>query len=172
MKEVKSPKKPLAFYYFVVLIVLFLFNFLLMPLISRTTVKQVDYGTFMQMTKDRQIGQVEIEDNQILFTDKDGKNIYKTGIMDDPGRTERLYESGAVFSSEIVHEMSPVLSILLSWVLPVVLFIALGQMLSKKMMDKMGGGGNSTTAGGKAENCDVLTAREKLTEAIDAYFEK
>ena len=183
MKEVKSPKKPLAFYYFVVLIVLFLFNFLLMPLISRTTVKQVDYGTFMQMTKDRQIGQVEIEDNQILFTDKDGKNIYKTGIMDDPGRTERLYESGAVFSSEIVHEMSPVLSILLSWVLPVVLFIALGQMLSKKMMDKMGGGGNSMMFGMGKSNAKIYVqstegihfrdvagedeAKENLTEIVD-----
>ena len=183
MKEVKNPKKPLAFYYFVVLIVLFLFNFLLMPLISRTTVKQVDYGTFMQMTKDRQIGQVEIEDNQILFTDKDGKNIYKTGIMDDPGRTERLYESGAVFSSEIVHEMSPVLSILLSWVLPVVLFIALGQMLSKKMMDKMGGGGNSMMFGMGKSNAKIYVqstegihfrdvagedeAKENLTEIVD-----
>lgn len=157
-------------------------NFLLVPLISKTTVHQVDYGTFMQMTKDKQIGQVEIEENQILFTDKDGKNIYKTGIMDDPGRTERLYESGAVFSSEIVHEMSPLMSILLYWVLPIALFAFIGQRLSKKMMEKMGGG-NSMMFGMGKSNAKIYVqstegihfndvagedeAKENLAEIVD-----
>ena len=130
MNEVKQPKKPLAYYYFVVLLCVMLFNFLLMPMLAAQQVKEVDYGTFMAMTEEKNIGQVDIQDNQIVFTDKEGTNIYKTGLMEDPGRTERLYEAGAVFSSEIVEEASPFLSILLTWVLPMVIFIALGQFLT------------------------------------------
>ena len=139
MNEVKQPKKPLAYYYGIVLVVLLLFNLLVMPMITNAQIKEVDYGTFMSMTEKKEIGRVEIEDNQILFTNKDETQIYKTGIMDDPERTQRLYDAGAQFSSEIVEETSPLLSALLSFVLPLVIFIGLGQILSRKMMDKMGG---------------------------------
>ena len=139
MNEVKQPKKPLAYYYGIVLVVLLLFNLLVMPTITNAQIKEVDYGTFMSMTEKKEIGRVEIEDNQILFTNKDETQIYKTGIMDDPDRTQRLYDAGAQFSSEIVEETSPLLSALLSFVLPLVIFIGLGQILSRKMMDKMGG---------------------------------
>ena len=139
MNEVKQPKKPLAYYYGIVLVVLLLFNLLVMPMITNAQIKEVDYGTFMSMTEKKEIGRVEIEDNQILFTNNDETQIYKTGIMDDPDRTQRLYDAGAQFSSEIVEETSPLLSALLSFVLPLVIFIGLGQILSRKMMDKMGG---------------------------------
>ena len=139
MNEVKQPKKPLAYYYGIVLVVLLLFNLLVMPMITNAQIKEVDYGAFMSMTEKKEIGRVEIEDNQILFTNKDETQIYKTGIMDDPDRTQRLYDAGAQFSSEIVEETSPLLSALLSFVLPLVIFIGLGQILSRKMMDKMGG---------------------------------
>ena len=139
MNEVKQPKKPLAYYYGIVLVVLLLFNLLVMPMITDAQIKEVDYGTFMSMTEKKEIGRVEIEDNQILFTNKDESQIYKTGLMDDPDRTQRLYDAGAQFSSEIVEETSPLLSALLSFVLPLVIFIGLGQLLSRKMMDKMGG---------------------------------
>ena len=139
MNEVKQPKKPLAYYYGIVLVALLLFNLLVMPMITDAQIKEVDYGTFMSMTEKKEIGRVEIEDNQILFTNKDESQIYKTGLMDDPDRTQRLYDAGAQFSSEIVEETSPLLSALLSFVLPLVIFIGLGQLLSRKMMDKMGG---------------------------------
>ena len=139
MNEVKRPKKPLIFYYCVVMLILMLFNFLAMPWLIERQIKKVDYGTFMSMTEEKNIGQVDIQNNQIVFTDKEGKQIYKTGLMDDPSRTERLYEAGAVFSSEIVEETSPLLSFLLSWILPIVVFIGLGQFMSKKLMDRAGG---------------------------------
>ena len=139
MKEVKSPKKPLIYYYGIALLVLVLFNFLALPLIAKQQIKEVDYGTFMSMTEKQEIGQVEIQENQILFTDKAGENIYKTGLMNDPNLTQRLYDSGAKFTSEIIEQTSPMMSILLSWVLPVVLIIALGQYMMKRMTDKMGG---------------------------------
>ena len=139
MNEVKRPKKPLIFYYWVVMLILMLFNFLAMPWLIERQIKEVDYGTFMSMTEEKNIGQVDIQNNQIVFTDKEGKQIYKTGLMDDPSRTERLYEAGAVFSSEIVEETSPLLSFLLSWILPIVVFIGLGQFMSKKLMDRAGG---------------------------------
>ena len=139
MNEVKQPKKPLIFYYCIVMLVLMLFNFLAMPAIVERQIKEVDYGTFMTMTEEKNIGKVDIQDNQIVFTDKEEKQIYKTGILDDPGRVERLHEAGAVFGGEIVEETSPFLSILLSWVLPLVLFIGIGQFMSRKMMEKMGG---------------------------------
>ena len=139
MKEVKSPKKPLIYYYGIALLVLVLFNVLVLPLIAKQQIKEVNYGTFMSMTEKQEIGQVEIQENQILFTDKAGENIYKTGLMNDPNLTQRLYDSGAKFTSEIVEEASPMMSFLLTWVLPVVLIIALGQYMMKRMTDKMGG---------------------------------
>ena len=142
MKEVKRPKKPLMYYYGVVLLVLMLFNFLAMPWLAQPQLHEVDYGTFMTMTENGEIGQVEIQDNQILFTDTEQTTIYKTGLMDDPGLTERLYNSGAKFSSEIVTEMSPFFSILLTWVLPMLIFIGIGQVMSKKLTDHAAGGGN------------------------------
>ena len=155
MKEVKSPKKPLIYYYAVVLLVLMVFNSLILPLIAKRQIKEVDYGTFMTMTEKGEIGKVEIESNQILFTDKDGETIYKTGVMNDPGLTERLHASGAEFASEIVEEASPLMSFLLTWILPVVFFVALGQLLYKKMIEKMGGGPNSMMFGLGNSNAKV-----------------
>ena len=139
MNEVKQPKKPLAYYYGIVLLLLLVFNWLVMPLITDAKIKEVDYGTFMTMTEQKNIGQVEIEDNQILFTDKGETQVYKTGVMQDPDLVQRLYDAGATFSSEIVEETSPLLTFLLSFIVPLVLFIALGQFMSRKLMDKMGG---------------------------------
>ncbi len=139
MNEVKQPKKPLAYYYGVVLLLLLVFNWLVMPLITDAKIKEVDYGTFMSMTEQKNIGRVEIEDNQILFTDKGETQVYKTGVMQDPDLVQRLYDAGATFSSEIVEETSPLLTFLLSFIVPLVLFIALGQFMSRKLMDKMGG---------------------------------
>ena len=155
MKEVKSPKKPLIYYYAIVLLVLMVFNSLILPLIAKRQIKEVDYGTFMTMTEKGEIGKVEIESNQILFTDKDGETIYKTGVMNDPGLTERLHASGAEFASEIVEEASPLMSFLLTWILPVVFFVALGQLLYKKMIEKMGGGPNSMMFGLGNSNAKV-----------------
>ena len=155
MKEVKSPKKPLIYYYAIVLLVLMVFNSLILPLIAKRQIKEVDYGTFMTMTEKGEIGKVEIESNQILFTDKDGETIYKTGVMNDPGLTERLHASGAEFASEIVEEASPLMSFLLTWILPVVFFVALGQFLYKKMSEKMGGGPNSMMFGLGNSNAKV-----------------
>ena len=139
MNEVKRPKKPLIFYYAIAMAALLLFNMLAMPWFMDRQVKEVDYGTFMSMTEEKNIGLVEIQDNQIVFTDKEEKQVFKTGLMDDPGRTERLYAAGAVFSSEIIEEASPLLTFLLSWVLPIVVFIGLGQLMTRKMMDRAGG---------------------------------
>ena len=113
MKEVKSPKKPLLYYYGIVLLILFLFNMFVTPMIMENRVKEVDYGTFMNMTEDKNIGEVEISDSQILFTDKAETQIYRTGTMDDPNLTERLYEAGATFSKNIEKKTSPLLSGLL-----------------------------------------------------------
>ncbi len=141
MKEVKQPKKPLIFYYLIVILALMLFNALIMPWFTQGQIQEVDYGTFMDMTKAKEIGLVEVQDNQILFTDKDETTVYKTGVMFDPGLVDRLDESGATFSQEIVEEMSPLTTILLSWILPMVIFIGLGQFMSKKLMSKAGGNG-------------------------------
>ena len=155
MKEVKSPKKPLIYYYCIVLLVLMVFNSFIVPLIARQQIKEVDYGTFMTMTEKGEIGKVEIESNQILFTDKDGETIYKTGVMNDPGLTERLHASGAEFASEIVEEASPLMTFFLTWILPVVFFVAIGQLLYKKMSEKMGGGPNSMIFGLGNSNAKV-----------------
>ena len=155
MKEVKSPKKPLIYYYCIVLLVLMVFNSFIVPLIARQQIKEVDYGTFMSMTEKGEIGKVEIESNQILFTDKDGETIYKTGVMNDPGLTERLHASGAEFASEIVEEASPLMTFFLTWILPVVIFVVIGQLLYKKMSEKMGGGPNSMMFGLGNSNAKV-----------------
>ena len=139
MNEVKTPKKPLIFYYGIAMVVLLLLNMLVMPLITQHQVEEVDYGTFIKMTENKEIGQVEIEDNQILFTNKDKSKIYKTGLLNDDGLVQRLYDSGAEFSGEIVEQMSPLMSFIVSWVLPVVLFVVLGQLFSRQLMKKMGG---------------------------------
>ena len=141
MNEVKTPKKPLIYYYAIMLLILLLFNFLAMPWMAQRQIQEVDYGTFMQMARDKEIGQVEVQktENQILFTDKDETAIYKTGMMPDPDLTQRLFDSGAKFSGEIIQQTDPLLSVLLNWVLPIVVFVALGQYLSKRMMNKMGG---------------------------------
>ena len=138
MNEVKKPRKPLIFYYAVVLLVLVLFNSLLMPLLLRPSVMAVDYSEFMRMTEEKKVAEVMIEDNQILFSDTEGR-YYNTGLMDDPDLTERLYASGAKFATQIVQEMSPFLSFILSWIVPIVIFVALGQYFSKKLMQKAGG---------------------------------
>ena len=151
MKEVKTPKKPLAIYYTVVLLVLLLLNLVLVPWMSERQVKEVDYGTFMSMTEDKNIGRVDIESNQIIFTDKDETQVYRTGLMNDPSLTERLYDAGAAFSSEIVEQTSPILSFLLWFVLPIVLFTALGNYMNKKLMEKMGGP-NSMMFGGMGKS--------------------
>ena len=181
MNTVKSPKKPLIFYYLIFMLALFLFNALLMPNISEMRIEEVDYGTFITMTEDRQIDQVEIQTNRILFTDKDGK-VYKTGLMDDPNRTERLYASGAQFSSEIIEEMSPLLSFFVSWIVPMLIIILLGQLLTRKLM-KSAGGSNSMMFNMGKSNAKVYVqsmggikfsdvagedeAKENLTEIVD-----
>ena len=139
MKEVKSPKKPLIYYYLIVLAVLVIFNVIVSPLLLSQQVTEVDYGTFMSMTEDKKIGRVEIEDSQILFTDKEDTRVYKTGVMDDPNLTERLYESGAVFSKDIDQTMSPILSFLLTFILPIVIFVLLGSYLNRKLVEQAGG---------------------------------
>ena len=147
MREVKTPKKPLIYYYALALLILSLLNFFVMPWLAEKQVKEVDYGTFMTMTEDKDVGQVEVQENQIVFTNKDNTKIYKTGVMNDPDLIERLHASGAQFSSEIVEQMSPFLSALLTWVLPGVFFIVLGQFMARKLMDKAGGGAASMMFG-------------------------
>ena len=182
MNEVKTPKKPFYVYYAIVLLALFLINALLVPQIAGRMVKQVDYDTFMKMTLDKQIDEVEVQDNQIIFTSKDDKTIYKTGVMNDPDLTQRLYDSGAKFSSEIVEQMSPMLSFFISWILPILIFYVLGQWMSKKMMKKMGGS-NSMMFGMGKSNAKVYVkssegikfadvagedeAKENLTEIVE-----
>ena len=150
MKEVKPPKKPLIYYYGVALVVLLLINFLLVPLVARHAVQEVDYGTFMTMTENKEIGQVEVEDNQIIFTNKDGSKVYKTGPMNDPDLTQRLYDAGAEFTRDIVEETSPLLSFVLTWILPIIMFIAIGQLMAKKLTDKAGGPGSMMFGAGKS----------------------
>ncbi len=184
MQEVKKPRKPLIYYYIIVLAVLLIFNFLLMPWAAERRVTEVGYDRFIEMTEEEDVGQVEInqEDNEIVFTDKDGSAIYKTGMVEDPDLTRRLYDSGAKFSGQIVEQMSPILSILLSWILPVVIFIAIGQYMSRKLMKKAGGP-NSMIFGNGKSNAKVYVkssegirfsdvagedeAKENLAEIVD-----
>ena len=141
MNEVKKPKRPLIYYYVIVLLVLLVFNFLCMPLMAERRIQEVDYNTFVSMANAGEIGQVELQqsENRILFTNSDGTAIYKTGMVDDPELTQRLLDSGAKFSGEIIEQASPFLTFLLSWVLPILVFVWLGQYMSKKLMEKAGG---------------------------------
>ena len=145
MNEVKQPKRPLMFYYIITLLIVFLFNSIAMPWLAERRIHEVDYGTFMTMTENNEIGRVQVQDNQIIFTDKNEEvpTIYKTGRMDDPHLAERLHASDAVFDKEIVEEMSPLLGFFMTWILPMLIFAGIGQMMSKKMMDKAGGGAGS-----------------------------
>ena len=183
MKEVKSPKKPLIYYYVIVLLVLATFNFFVSPLLLSRQVTEVDYGTFMSMTEKKNIGRVEVEDSQIIFTDKDEKQIYKTGLMNDPDLTQRLYDAGAEFSSEIVEQASPLMSFLLSFVLPIVLFVWLGNFMNKKLIEKAGGANSMMFGGVGKSNAKVYVqsthgirfadvagedeAKENLQEIVD-----
>ena len=180
MKEIKNPKRPLVYYTVVAMLAVLLFNLLAVPAMANAAVKEVDYGTFMDMTEKGDIGKVEIESNQIIFTDKSGQSFYKTGLMDDPDRTERLYKAGAEFSSEIVEQTSPLLSFVLTWVLPILIFVWLGDAMSKKMMK---GGPNSLmfNMGGSSAKVYVKSAdgirfddvageeeaKENLTEIVE-----
>ncbi|MBR3199821.1 MAG: ATP-dependent zinc metalloprotease FtsH [Mogibacterium sp.] len=143
MNEVNRPRKPLLIFYIAVLLILFLWNSMIVPMVAEQEIKEVDYGTFMTMTEKNQIGKVQIGSNKILFTNKDGSKTYKTGIMNDPDLVNRLHASGAEFTSEIVEEMSPAASFFLNWILPIIIFVVLGQYLSRRMMDKAGGGPGS-----------------------------
>ncbi len=185
MQEVKQPnKKPFIFYYLIALVAIMLINSLLVPQIVQRAVKEVDYNTFMQMTYDKQIDEVQVQDNQIVFTAKDDKTIYKTGLMDDPDRTQRLYDSGAKFSSEIVEEASPILSFLISWLLPLIIIIGFGQLMYRQMTKKAGGDSMMFGMGGmgksnakvyvKSSNGIKFTdvagedeAKENLTEIVE-----
>ena len=162
MDEVKNPKRPMYFYYGIVLIVLLLVNMFLTPYLAERQVKEVDYGTFMTMTMQHEIGKVDVESNQIVFTNKDETQIYKTGLMNDPDLTERLYESGAEFSSDIVQQMSPLASFIISWGIPLLIFFALGQWMSKRLTKNMGGG-NSMMFGMGKSNAKIYV---KSTEGI------
>ena len=183
MKEVKSPKKPLIFYYGIALLVIVLFNVIVSPLLVKARVTEVDYGTFMSMIEQKKIGTVEVEDDQIIFTDKDdAKKIYKTGAMNDPTLTQRLYDSGAKFSKDIETTTSPLVSFLLTFVLPLIIFIGLGQYMGKKLMEQAGGK-NSMAFGFGKSNAKVYVpstqgihfsdvagedeAKESLSEIVD-----
>ncbi len=138
MKEVKNPRKPLIYYYVIVLLAVFLFNALVMPLISNNRIVEATYDEFMTMTLEGQIGLVSIQENQIVFTDKEQKTIYRTGVADDPGRTQRLYDSGAKFTNEIVEESSPLLTFFFSWVMPILMFTLIAQILMRQMNKRAG----------------------------------
>jgi len=184
MNEVKRPQKPLYLFYGIVLLLIVLFNTLAMPMLAEARVKEVDYGTFMTMTENKEIGKVEIQDNQIVFTDKQEEPaVYKTGRMEDPNLAERLHASGAEFTPEIIEEMSPLLSIFVSWILPMLIFVGIGQFMSKKMMDKAGGGAGAMSFNMGKSNAKVYVkssdgisfadvegvdeAEESLAEIVD-----
>ena len=141
MNEVKRPKKPLLYYYGIILLVLMLFNLLALPRFAEGQVIEVDYGTFMSMTENGQIGRVELQEqeNRILFTNQEETAIYKTAMVDDPELTQRLHDAGIPFYGQEIRQESPILSFLLTWILPLVIFIAIGQFMSKKLMDRAGG---------------------------------
>ena len=185
MQEIKKPRKPLIYYYVIVLAVLLLFNFLIMPWAAERRIREVGYETFMEMTESRDIGKVEIDqsDNEILFTNKDGDQIYKTGMVEDADLTQRLYESGAKFSGQILEQTSPVLTFLLYWILPILIFVGIGQYMSRKLMNKASGGPDSMIFGMGKSNAKIYVkssegikfsdvagedeAKENLSEIVD-----
>ena len=184
MNEVKSPKKPLLYYYFVVMLLVMLFNFIAMPWISEHQIKDVDYNTFVTMTEQREVGRVEIQEqsNRILFTSSDEKAVYKTAMVPDDGLVQRLLDAGVSTTGEEIEQTSTLVSIL-AWVLPIIIFVALGQYMSRKMMEKMGGGGNSMMFNMGKSNAKVYVksaegikfddvagedeAKENLTEVVN-----
>ena len=143
MQEVKRPRKPLIYFYVAMILATLVFNCIVAPYIEGKAIEDVDYGTFMTMTENGEIGKVQIQQNQIVFTNKEESAIYRTGVIEDPGLVERLHASGAIFTSEIIEKTSPLVTLLLSWLLPIVIFVLLGQYMSKKLMDKAGGGAGS-----------------------------
>ena len=150
MKEVKSPKKPLIYYYGIVLLIILLFNLIITPMLARAQVVEVDYGTFMDMIDEQNIGTVQVEDNEIIFTDKNSTTVYTTGAMEDPTLTERLHDSGATFARVVEQTMSPFMSFLLTFVLPLLIFIGIGQYMSKKLMEQAGGKNSMAFGMGKS----------------------
>ena len=184
MNEVKSPKKPLLYYYFVVMLLVMLFNFIAMPWISEHQIKDVDYNTFVTMTEQGEVGRVEIQEqsNRILFTSSDEKTVYKTAMVPDDGLVQRLLDAGVSTTGEEIEQTSTLVSIL-AWVLPIIIFVALGQYMSRKMMEKMGGGGNSMMFNMGRSNAKVYVksaegikfddvagedeAKENLTEVVN-----
>ena len=183
MKEVKTPKRPLIYYYGIVLLIVLLFNMVVAPLLSQRQVKEVDYGTFMDMIEEGNIGVVQVEDTQILFTDKDRTVVYETAPMEDPTLTERLHDAGAEFARVIEEPISPIWSFLLTFVLPILIFVGLGQYMSKKLMEQAGGGKGSMAFGMGKSNAKVYVqstkgirfsdvagedeAKESLSEIVD-----
>ena len=185
MQEVKKPRKPLIYYYVIVIIILLLFNFLVMPWAAERQIKEVGYDTFMKMTDEKKIGLVQIDqqENEIVFTNTDEDQVYKTGMVEDPGLTQRLFDSGAKFSGQIVEQASPLLTFILSWVLPIVIFVGIGQYMSRKLMSKASGGPNSMIFGMGKSNAKVYVkssegirfsdvagedeAKENLSEIVD-----
>ncbi|HIS45692.1 MAG TPA: ATP-dependent zinc metalloprotease FtsH [Candidatus Scatomorpha merdigallinarum] len=182
MKEVKSPKKPLIYYYGIVLLILLLFNLLVTPLLARAQVVEVDYGTFMDMIEEQNIGSVQVEDDEIVFTDKNNTTVYTTGAMEDPTLTERLHDAGATFARVTQETMSPLMSFLLTFILPMLIFVGIGQYMSKKLMEQVGGK-NSMAFGMGKSNAKVYVqssdgihfsdvageeeAKESLAEIVD-----
>ena len=184
MNEVKSPKKPLLYYYFVAMLLVMLFNFIAMPWISEHQIKDVDYNTFVTMTEQGEVGRVEIQEqsNRILFTSSDEKTVYKTAMVPDDGLVQRLLDAGVSTTGEEIEQTSLLVSIL-AWVLPIIIFVALGQYMSRKMMEKMGGGGNSMMFNMGKSNAKVYVksaegikfddvagedeAKENLTEVVN-----
>ena len=182
MKEVKSPRKPLIYYYGIVLLVILLFNIFVTPILMQGQVTEVDFGTFMDMIEEKNIGAVQVEDTQILFTDKENTAVYKTGVMDDPTLTERHHDSGAQFAKVIERTMSPIMSFFLTFILPMLIFIEIGQYMSKKLMEQAGGK-NSMAFGMGKSNAKIYVqstqgihfsdvagedeAKESLSEIVD-----
>lgn len=185
MKEVKQPKKPLIFYYLIVLIIIMVLNFIFVPWFTERSIEEVDYGTFISMTEDKKIDEVDIEaqSNIIYFTGKDDKKVYKTAMVSDENLTERLYKSGAKFSGQEIKQTSPILSFILSWIVPILIFTLLGRMLANQMMKHAGGGKNSMMFGMGKSNAKIYVnstegikftdvagedeAKENLTEIVE-----
>ena len=150
MNEVKMPKRPILAYYILIFLAIFLFNSIFVPMLRENAVKEVDYSSFMTMTENQEIDKVQVEQDKILFTKKDDKQAYKTALMNDPELVERLHKSGADFTGEIVEAMNPLLSALLSWVLPILIFFGIGHYMNKRLMKHMGGSGAMQFGMGKS----------------------
>ena len=173
MKEVKSPKRPLIFYYFIVMGIILLFNILFMPMISQSRMIVVDYGTFIQKAENGELSEVEIDkaQNQILFTDKEGLFIYQVGMIPDPNLAQILKASGAKYAGQVVKQANPIISFLLSWVLPIVIFVLLGQYMNKKLMEQAGGGKNSMAFGLGKSNAKIYVQSTKGIKFSDVAGE-